>query len=139
MKTIRLREMTDEEYRLVTKSVCPVCGSSEHARTSFGNITSTGRCVDVVCDECGAAWSLYAADGGSSLQESMCIPEVLDEAPSPRDVAMDDLLHLSDNKLKRMKKGELIALAIDLNEDDIARLNKPEMVEALICIRNEAH
>lgn len=138
MKTIRLREMTDEEYKLVTKSVCPVCGSGEHARTSFGNITSTGRCVDVVCDECGAAWSLYAV-GDGSLQEQIRIPEVLDKAPSPRDVAMDDLLHLSDNKLRRMKKSELIALAIDLDEDDIARLNKPEMVEALICIRNEAH
>ena len=138
MKTIRLREMTDEEYKLVTESVCPVCGSGEHARTSFGNITSTGRCVDVVCDECGAAWSVYAV-GDGSLQEQMCIPETLDKAPSPRDVAMDDLLHLSDNKLRRMKKGELIALAIDLDEDDIARLNKPEMVEALICIRNEAH
>lgn len=138
MKTIRLREMTDEEYRLVTKSVCPVCGSGEHARTSFGNITSTGRCVDVVCDECGAAWSLYAAGDGSS-REQMRIPEALDRAPSPREVAMDGLLRLSDNKLRRMKKSGLIALAIDLGEDDIARLNRPEMAEALICIRNEAH
>ena len=94
--------------------------------------------MDVVCDECGAAWSLYAT-GDGSLQEQMRIPETLDKAPSPRDVAMDDLLHLSDNKLRRMKKSELIALAIDLDEDDIARLNKPEMVDALICIRNEAH
>ena len=137
MKTIRLREMTDDEYKLVTKCSCPVCGSSEHARTSFGNITSTGRCIDIVCEECGAAWSVYATGDGSP-QEQMRIPEVLDKAPSPRDMAMDGLLHLSDNKLKRMKKGELIALAIDLDEDDIARLNKPEMVEALICIRNEA-
>lgn len=138
MKTIRLREMTDEEYKLVTESVCPVCGSSEHARTSFGNITSTGRCIDVVCEECGAAWSVYAK-GDDSPQEQTINHYTLDKAPSPRDVAMDDLLHLSDNKLKRMKKSELIALAIDLDEDDIARLNKPEMIEALIHIRNGAH
>lgn len=138
MKTIRLREMTDEEYKLVTESVCPVCGSSEHARTSFGNIMSKGRCVDVVCEECGAAWSVYAK-GDDSPKEQTINHDALDKAPSPRDVAMDDLLHLSDNKLKRMKKSELIALAIDLDEDDVARLNKPEMVEALVRIRNGAH
>lgn len=137
MKTIRLREMTDEEYRLVTGSVCPVCGSGEHARTSFGNITSTGRCVDVVCDECGAAWSLYATGNGSP-REQMRIPGIPDKVPSPRDTAMDGLLRLSGNKLRHMRKSELIALAVDLDEDDIARLNKPEMVEALIRIRNEA-
>lgn len=125
--------MTDEEYRLVTQSKCPVCGSGEHARTNYGNITSKGRCVDVVCEECGAAWSIYAA--GSSTTEQMRIPDPT--FWTARDSAIYELVHMSDNKIKRSPKSVLISLALDLGEDDLLELRKPEIVDRLISIRNE--
>lgn len=134
MKTIRLREMTDEEYKLVTQSKCPVCGSGEHARTSYGNITSKGRCVDVVCEECGAAWSIYAE--GNSTVEQLRIPS--QTFWTARDSAIYELVHMSDNKIKRSSKSVLISLAIDLGEDDIIELRKPEIADRLISIRSEA-
>ena len=142
MMTIKLQDMTDEEYKRVTECVCPVCGSDGHARTSYGNITSVGRCVDVVCDSCGAAWSIYASGDDAWEQQQIPLLEVdppENVCPSAEDVALDELKHLSDNKLRHMKKNELISLAIDLGEDDITYLSKPEMIEALISIRDVRH
>lgn len=141
MMTIRLQDMTDEEYKRVTECVCPVCGSDSHARTSYGNITSVGRCVDVVCDSCGAAWSIYASgDGVPQVQQRIPLKEVdcsSGVCPSAEDMALDELQHLSDNKLRHMKKSELISIAVDLGEDDIIYLSKPEMIETLIAIRDK--
>jgi len=139
MMTIRLQDMTDDEYKRVTECKCPGCGGRGHARTSYGNITSTGRCVDVVCDSCGAAWSIYASGDETWEQQQIPLLEVdpsENVCPSAEDVALDELQHLSDNKLRHMKKNELISLALDLDEDDIACLSKPEMIEALISIRD---
>lgn len=140
MMTIKLQDMTDDEYKRVTECVCPVCGSDGHARTSYGNITSTGRCVDVVCDSCGAAWSIYASGDDMWEQQQIPLLEVdppENVCPSAKDMAFDELQHLSDNKLRHMKKGELISIAVDLGEDDIVYLSKPEMIETLIAIRDK--
>lgn len=137
MKTIRLRDMTDEEYRQVTKSRCPVCGSIGHARTNYSNITSNSRYVDVICDNCGAAWSIYAPEDGSNgfSQEQMQIPEIATHL-SAKDMAVYELKHMSDNKIRRSSKSDLISLAVDLGEDSLIRMNKREIAEALISIRD---
>ena len=133
MKTIRLREMSDKEYKLVTVSKCPVCGSGEHARTSYGDITSKGRCVDVICEECGAAWSIYA-NNNSAIEQMKISDQTVWTA---RDSALYELIHMSDNKIKRCCKSVLVSFAIDLGEDGLLELRKPEIADRLISIRNE--
>lgn len=137
MKTIRLRGMTDEEYRQVTKSSCPVCGSRSYARTNYSNITSKSRYVDVICDNCGAAWSIYAPEDGSNgfSQEQMQFPETVTPM-SAKSMAMYELKHMSDNKIKRSSKSDLLSLAVDLGEDDLIYRNKKTIVETLISIRD---
>ena len=138
MKTIRLRDMTDDEYRVVTESACPVCGSREHARTNYSNITSRNRSIDVICETCGAAWSV-CVDPDKALLEQMYLPDMVCNTTSCRNLALQDLRGMSDNKIKRSVKSTLISIALDLGEDELIDLNKPELAKALIEIRDKDH
>lgn len=125
MRFIRLHDMTDEEYALVSMSSCPKCGSCGHATVSYGDIKSDSRSVDVMCQGCGFSWSVYALSEASNQ----------DEPPTPKSVVIDELSHLSVNKIRHLKKGVLMAMAMDYGNRNALKMSKHELEEFLIGIK----
>ena len=143
MKTVRLEGMTDAEYKLITQSECPYCGSRDTARTNYSNVHSTFRNVDVTCDACGRSWSmsehtgpirqlqLPTRDGAVKAIANAVVKAIKDDSKPSK----PDLSKLSDNKLKHMRKSELVLLADRyglIDEDANAGVSKANLVSLLI-------
>lgn len=119
MKTLRLDGMTDAEYKLVTQSECPYCGSQGTARTNYSNIHSTFRNVDITCDSCGKSWSISEQTGPIRqlslfpCEVAVVVAEntVVRAAEGDSKPQRPDLSGLSNNKLNHMRKSELVLLA----------------------------
>lgn len=148
MKTIRLEGMTDAEYKLITQSECPYCGSRNTAHTNYSNVHPTFRNVDVTCDACGKSWSmsehtgpirqlqLPTRDGAVKTIANAVVKAIKDDSKPSK----PDLSRLSDNKLRHMRKSELVLLAERcglIGENMISGMTKPQLVSALIRKREE--
>lgn len=125
MRILRLHDMTDEEYALVSMASCPKCGSTGTARVNYGDIKAQSRSVDVVCDSCGFSWSVYA------LREA---PNHT-QPPTPKSIVIDELNNLSVNKIRHLKKGTLMAMAIDYGNRSAHKMTKHELEGYLIGIK----
>lgn len=147
MQTIRLESMTDAEYKLITQSECPYCGSQDTARTNYSNIHPTFRNVDVTCDACGRSWSmsehtgpirqlqLPGQDGAVKAIANAVVKAIKDDSK----LSKPDLSGLSDNKLKHMRKSELLLLSDRcglIDEDANAGMSKANLVSLLIRVRD---
>lgn len=147
MQTIRLEGMTDAEYKLITQSECPYCGSRDTARTNYSNIHPTFRNVDVICDACGRSWSmsehtgpirqlqLPSQDGAVKAIANAVVKAIKDDSKPSK----PDLNKLSDNKLKHMRKSELVLLADRcgvISENMSVGMSKANLVSLLIRVRD---
>lgn len=148
MKTIRLEGMTDAEYKLITQSECPYCGSRDTARTNYSNVHPTFRNVDVTCDACGMSWSmsehtgpirqlqLPTQDGAVKAIANAVVKAIKDDSKPSK----PDLSRLSDNKLKHMRKSELVLLADRcgiISENMSVEMSKANLVSLLIRERDD--
>lgn len=138
MKTIRLEGMTDAEYKLITQSECPYCSSRDTARTNYSNVHPTFRNVDITCDSCGGSWSISEQTG--PIRQLQLSNDTVRANKSHFNESKADLSRLSDNKLRHMRKSELVLLAERcglIGEGMISGMTKPQLVSALIRKREE--
>lgn len=143
MKTIRLEGMTDAEYKLITQSECPYCGSRDTARTNYSNVHPTFRDVDITCDACGRSWSMSEHTGpirqlqlptqeGAVKAIANAVVKAIKGDSKP---SKPDLSGLSDNKLKHMRKSELVLLADRcgvISENMSVGMSKANLISLLI-------
>jgi len=131
--------MSDADYKAVSMMRCPQCDSDENARTNYSASVDGRIGIDVTCDSCGASWTSYEGTVDlprvDQLKMDVEYAPVEIDPPTSHDITAVHLMPLTDNVIRRMKKGELLSMAIDLDIDDCTKMSKLTLVEKLIEFR----